>query len=135
MTLNLTGLKKAMVSLEEAIDLSHNLPAGLGFDMVRDSVIQRFKYTYELSWKLLQRWVQQNINPEDAEPRTKKNLFRLAAKKKMIDDPKHWFEFSEARNQVAHTYNEKNANYVYEVALAFLSSVQLLYKELSAHND
>ncbi len=35
----------------------------------------------ELGWKLLQRWIKLNVGPEEAEPRTKKDLFRLAAKK------------------------------------------------------
>lgn len=110
MALDLSGLEKAVKSFEEAVDYSNNLPENIAADIVRDSVIQRFEYTYELGWKLLQRWIKLNIGPEEAEPRTKKDLFRLAAKKNLIDDPSPWFEFSEARNQVARTYNEKMQN-------------------------
>ncbi len=135
MPLDLSVLKKAVISLEEAIIYSKNLPLGISADIVRDSVIQRFEYTYELSWKMLQRWTKVNISPEDSEPRTKKDLFRLAAKKQMIVHPENWFEFSEARNHSAHTYNEKSANYVYKVALEFLPACKLLLKELESHND
>ena len=135
MTLDLSGLKKAINSLNEAVEYSLNLPQGIDANIVRDSVIQRFEYTYELSWKLLQRWVKLNVSPEDSEPRTKKDLFRVAAKKQMINDSKQWFEFAEARNQVAHTYNQKNAEYVYNVALKFLPEVKFLYDELGQHND
>jgi len=135
MTLDLSALEKAIASLEEAISVSQKLPSQVSFGIVRDSVIQRFEYTYELGWKLLQRWIKLNISPEDAEPRTKKDLFRLAAKKQMIENPEAWFLFAEARNEVAHTYNEKNAQHVYDVALNFLPAVKTLYSELEQHND
>lgn len=134
MALELSGLKKALVSLAEAVDYSKNLPKGINADIVRDSVIQRFEYTYELSWKLLQRWIKINVSPEEAEPRTKKDLFRLAAKKQMLVDPGEWFEFAEARNSTAHTYNQKNAQYVYDIALRFLPAAHLLYDQLEKNN-
>ena len=112
MALELSGLKQAIASLAQAIHLAKNMPDNIEFDIVRDSVIQRFEYTYELSWKLLQRWIKVNVSPEESDPRTKKDLFRLAAKKKMIADPTAWFGFAEARNTVAHTYNEDKADFV-----------------------
>src|SRR3990167_6834100 len=123
MALALAGLEKAIASLDAAVNYSLHLPPGIDADIVRDSVIQRFEYTYELSWKLLQRWIKLNISPEEAEPRTKKDLFRLAAKKSLIHAPEQWFEFSEARNEVSHTYNEKRAQYVYDIALKFLPAI------------
>ncbi len=134
MALDLTGLKKAIASLDESVNYSNNLPEGIDAGIVRDSVIQRFEYTYELSWKLLQRWLKVNVSPEDAEPRTKKDLFRLAAKKKMINNVEDWFEFAEARNAVTHTCNESKAEYVYEVALKFLPASKALYQELESNN-
>jgi len=135
MSLDLSALQKAIDSLDSAIQYSKKLPSNIDSTIVRDSVIQRFEYTYELGWKLLQRWVKQNISVEEAEPRTKKDLFRLAAKKNIITEPTAWFKFSEARNQVAHTYNERSAQYVYEVALDFLPSAKALLHELEQSND
>lgn len=131
----LGGLEKAIHSLEEAIEYALDLPKDIKPEIVRDSVIQRFEYTYELCWKLLQRWIQQNVSPEQANPRTKKDLFRLAAKRQLIEDPTAWFGFAEARNTVAHTYNEKNARYVYDTALIFLPAAKALYQTLKQHND
>jgi nucleotidyltransferase substrate binding protein (TIGR01987 family) len=135
MVLDLSGLQRALGSLDEAVLYFANIPEGINPDIVRDSVIQRFEYTYELSWKFLQRWIKINTSPEDADPRTKKDLFRLAAKKHMIADPSERFEFAEARNSVAHTYNESSAQYVYEVALKFLPVAKKLYEKLEQHND
>nr|WP_251365535.1 nucleotidyltransferase substrate binding protein [Coxiella-like endosymbiont of Rhipicephalus sanguineus] len=75
--------------------------------IVRDSVIQCFEYTYELGWKLLQRWIKLNVEPEEAEPRTKKHLFRLVAKK-MINNPSLWFEFNETRSPLINNEKIKN---------------------------
>ena len=105
--------------LELALDSLEDILRQTMDEYRRDGAIQRFEYTYELSWKLLQRWVRLNVSPEDAEPRTKKDLFRTAAKKQIIGDPESWFEFAEARNNVAHTYNEKNAKYERELQIQF----------------
>lgn len=135
MALELSGLHKAIDSLEEALRLADEVPENIDFDIVRDSVIQRFEYTYELSWKLLQRWIKLNVSPADADPRTKKDLFRLAAKKQMIAAPEPWFEFAEARNAVAHTYNESKADYVFTIAKQFLPVAKALFEQLEQHND
>jgi len=135
MPLELTNLEKAIDSLEEVVFLSKNLPEGVPADVIRDSVIQRFEYTFELSLKLMQRWIKLNISPEDARPITRKDLFRLAARKGLISNPGAWFDYNDASNQVAHTYSEQFAGEVYEAALRFFEDVKCFYQELEKHND
>lgn len=48
----LTHLKKALMTLKEALKQPKN-------NFIRDAVIQRFKYSYELSWKTLKRFLSQ----------------------------------------------------------------------------
>jgi len=43
----------------------------------------------------------------------------------LIDDPSKWFEFLEARNQIAHTYNDKLADDVYNKANEFIMYLQV----------
>jgi len=50
--LDLTPLQKAMDSLTSAIERTEREQPD---DMLRDSVIHRFEYTYELCWKMLKR--------------------------------------------------------------------------------
>jgi len=69
----------------------------------RDSVIKRFEYTYELSWKMMQRWIGENVSPDAPDTMTRKDLYRLAAQKKLIDDPNKWFQYHQARNVSSHT--------------------------------
>lgn len=52
MQLDLSSWKRALDTLERGIARSLATPAD---NEVRDAVIQRFEYCYELSWKMLKR--------------------------------------------------------------------------------
>ncbi len=98
-------------------------------------VIQNFEFTYELCWKYIQRWIRINLSIEQAEPRTRKDLFRIAAKKGLIQKPESWFEYTNARNETVHTYDEAKSEYVFKTATVFLDDAEFLLKQLQNHND
>ncbi|PNU21525.1 hypothetical protein C2E25_01290 [Geothermobacter hydrogeniphilus] len=56
-------------------------------------VILNFKFTYELCWKFLKRWMENNISSESAEGITRRQLFRLAVESRLIDDVERWMIF------------------------------------------
>jgi len=63
-------------------------------ETVRAGVIQNFEVAYEQCWKMIQRWIKENKTSEEAEhPRTRKDLFRMAARCGLIDDPLPWFAY------------------------------------------
>lgn len=105
--INLAPLNKALASLERAIAQPKN-------EFSRDSVIQRFEFTFELSWKGLQKWIEADRPLEDA---SVKGILRTAATLGLITDLDSWFEFQRARNLSSHTYNEITAEEVYAIAL------------------
>ncbi len=119
--------------LSEAIDSLQRAIAQPKDEFIRDSVIQRFEYTYELSWKLLKRYLEDAEGVVQVDHLSRKDLFRLAAEKGILDDPQAWFEFHIARNETSHTYNESKAEAVYQVALRFLSPARALLEELKKH--
>jgi nucleotidyltransferase substrate binding protein (TIGR01987 family) len=141
MKLELTSLRKAVESLERSLNVAGDtdFPARLNPDQleaVRAGVIQNFEVTYELCWKYIQRWLRQNAASQDAElPRTRKELFRLAARHGLINDPLPWFTYADARNITSHTYDEHNAESVYEVAKDFLTDAKNLQERLEELND
>ena len=53
---------------------------------IRAGAIQLFKITYELCWKLMARWLNANASPGIADGVTRRQLFRLAAEKRLIND-------------------------------------------------
>lgn len=105
--LKLDELKKALHRLKEALVVPKS-------DIVRDSVIQRFEFTVELSWKVLQRHLKSSGVVESLTP---KNVFREAAKLGIVKDPEAWIKFVDARNLSSHTYKESLAEEVYASAL------------------
>lgn len=137
MALKLDKLKEALATLKEAIELHQEKQSDTKLALaLRDSVIQRFEYTYELAWKIMQRWLATNVSPEASETvYSRKELFRLAAKWKIIDDPLRWFKYNEARNISAHTYDEDNAEQVFQAALGLVIDVKYLINQLEKHHD
>ncbi len=140
MTLDLSSLKQAVHSLETALSVvssseSNEVFSVEAIETMKAGVIQNFEFTYELCWKFIQRWIRANKTPEDAEPRTRKDLFRHAARYGLIKDTLKWFEYSEARNITAHTYNRAKADMVYEAAIRFLDDARYLLTQLEEFND
>lgn len=108
-------LQKAHGRLKEAADLPPTT-------IHQDATIQRFEFTFELSWKLINTIVREN----GVDVYGPKNAFRAAAKLGIIDNPVEWFKFLEARNYTVHVYDEKTAQWVYSIACQFSSLVEKL---------
>ena len=130
--LNLELLEKALSSLKRGLARSLKVPED---EEVRDGVIQRFEYTYELCWKALQKWIFTNRSPEEANPRTKKDIFRMAARYGLIEDPERWFTYTNARNLTVHVYDEIKAEEVYSVIKNFVEDATYLFLQLKETND
>ena len=109
MKLDLTPLQKACISLSETIT---NACDKSFIDTLNESqrkliiagVIQNFKFTYELCWKFMQHWLSENIGNTYVDGVTRRQLFRLAAENRLIDDVDKWMIYHTARNQISHSY-------------------------------
>lgn len=113
-----TELQTAVLRLEEACAEPFS-------SIVRDSVIQRFEFCWELSWKAMGLWLEYLgvvvLNPRDT--------FREAHNKGLIADGNLWSDMQKMRNLTSHTYNEKLADEVY----AFIQDTGLpLFLQLAA---
>jgi nucleotidyltransferase substrate binding protein (TIGR01987 family) len=129
MNLDLSSLEKALKSLKKAIDRSRKDPAD---EEIRDAVIQRFEYTYELCWKMLRRHLEQTADsPPQIDHLSFRDLIRTGAEKGMIAHPENWFVYREQRNVTAHTYNREKAESVYKTALEFYPDANALFQELT----
>ena len=109
-------LQKAFGRLKEAVILPSDVTIN------QDATIQRFEFTFELAWKLMQSIeVENNINVYGV-----KTIIREAAKLGLIDDPVKWIDFLKDRNLSIHTYKEELAQKVYQSAKEFIPFVDKL---------
>lgn len=95
-------------------------------DLVRDAAIQRFEYVFELSWKTMQA-AATYMGTICNSPR---EAIKAALKLGWTTNADGWLEAMEARNRTSHTYNEKVAKEVYEVAKKCPGLVQELLGSL-----
>lgn len=97
----LADLKKAFKKLTESINRDPYKD-----DIVVDAAIQRFEFTYELSWKLMKAYLEYNGNLEATSPR---KAIKESFKDGLIRDGEVWLQMLQDRNRTAHTYDEETA--------------------------
>lgn len=101
-----TELCKAICRLEEACAQPFS-------SFMRDAVIQRFEFCWELAWKTLKLRLEQLgvevLNPRDA--------YREALNTGLIQDGNAWSEAQKKRNLTSPTYDEALAQEVYDYLL------------------
>ncbi len=128
MKLDFSSLDKATTSLGKAIKRSKENPND---EEIRDAVIQRFEYTYELCWKLLKRQLELEApTPAEIDTLTFRDLLRTAAEKGIIDNIERWFIYREQRNITSHTYDAKKAESVQKTAFEFFEDANQLLSNL-----
>jgi nucleotidyltransferase substrate binding protein (TIGR01987 family) len=102
---------------------------------VRAGVIKHFEFTYELCWKFIKRWLETNVSATAADGVTRRELFRLGAENRLIDDVEQWMRYHEARNLTSHIYQPEIAESVYNTAHDFARDAARLLAALEARND
>ena len=116
-SLDLSSFRKALISLQKGMARATAAPDD---KELRDAVIQRFEYTYELSWKMIKRCVEQESpHPAEIDHLSFGDLLRDAAERGLISDVERWMDYREQRNVTSHTYDEEKAAIVYRYALEF----------------
>jgi nucleotidyltransferase substrate binding protein (TIGR01987 family) len=104
------------------------------FEQLRNSVIQCFEFTYELSWKMLKRYLEETAaTPEEIDAGTFQNLIRRGNEKGLLrSDWIQWKIYRQARTDSSHTYDGDKAEAVYAIAPDFLDEARYLYQQLTS---
>ena len=93
-------------------------------DTVRDGMIQRFEFTFELGWKALKEYMLDAGMQNTLQ--FPKQVLREAYAAELIDDERLWLDMLDARNSTSHIYDDRQA-------AAVMSGVQeRYYKALRA---
>lgn len=113
MAVSLGEYEKALVSLSEAIEFAEQRVLENEKKIARDAVIQRFEFCVELAWKCAAKIL-------GSKSTTAKPVIREMLQNAFISNAELWFDFIEARNKSSHTYEERVAREVFEVAKKFI---------------
>jgi len=129
--LNIEPFEKALASLEAALVRHAENPDD---DMVRDACIQRFEFTYELSHKMLKRYLEgTSANPDEFDRAEFQDLIRAGNERGLLlGDWSHWRGFRQARGTTSHTYDEKKAIEVFAKISPFVEEARFLRDRLRA---
>lgn len=100
------GAEKALETLREILREPYSV-------IVRDAVIQRFEYTFEIFWKLTKEYL---YNYEGIECNSPKSCFREALSVGLLNEEQTitCLEMTDDRNLTSHTYVEEVAESIYE---------------------
>lgn len=123
----LHNLNKAYTKLCAACDLYDGVN-----EFMRDSVIQRFEFTYELCHKTLQEFMKHmGITLDNSFPRT---IFRKAYVNNLIDDDRLWLKLMEDRNGTSHIYSENMSDAVAErIKTQYVPAIGNLIKNIQSN--
>jgi nucleotidyltransferase substrate binding protein (TIGR01987 family) len=123
--LDLSLLERALARLQQALADYHAHPE---IESLRDSVVIRFVFTYELFLQVVYRYVElehRKLTPESE--LTKSRVIRRANDLGVLQvEWEQFVSYRDARNEVAHTYSEARAMRVVQLAEPFAREAQYL---------
>jgi nucleotidyltransferase substrate binding protein (TIGR01987 family) len=126
--LDLTPLVRAMALLQRGLTRWQATPDD---EELRDACIQRFEFTFELSWKMLKRRLELDLpNAVEVDAMSFRALIRAGAEQGLIGEVAPWWVYRDKRNITSHTYDARKAAEVAAVLPAFARDVQALLAAL-----
>ncbi|MBF0784836.1 nucleotidyltransferase [Muribacter muris] len=129
--LDFTPLENAIFRLDEGLARYLQDVSDI---QIRDGLIQRFEFTYELSHKMLKRYLMAiSPNPDYYDTISFQDLIRSANEYGLLQGNwTDWKQYREMRSRTSHTYDEATALTVVQGIPKFLAEVQFLQITLNA---
>ena len=130
MPLDIAPLTNATNRLREGL-ARYNLD--ISDEQIRDGLIQRFEFTYELSHKMLKRFMEQTAGtPDEFDQMEFSTLIRTGNERGLLKGEwPDWKEYRGKRARSSHTYDVKVALEVVAIIPAFLAEAEFLCAEIA----
>lgn len=127
--LDFTALENSLQRLGEVVEIYKKNPQDT---IVRDSLIQRFEFTYSITLKTLRKYfIERAFIVDDVNKLSFNEMVRTAMQLNLLkSDLVKWTEFREMRNLISHTYDENVALKVSGIVPDFYEEITYLLKEL-----
>jgi len=120
----LSNFRNALQRLKEA---ATELQQRSASDVVRDGVIQRFEFTYELAWKSTKEYLEDIGIVDKLSP---KAVIKEAYAQKIILDEQNWLLMLQDRNMTSHVYKEEMAQEIAErITVHYINEFELLLQK------
>lgn len=128
---DISAFERAITRLQEGLT---RYQREVGDTQIRDGLIQRFEFTYELAHKTLKRYLEQTAaNPAEIDTLAFQDLIRSANERGLLrGDWPAWRRFREMRARTSHTYDEQTALEVVAGIPEFVDEVVFLRDALRA---
>ena len=125
MPLDISPLVNAIDRLREGLVRHLGEPAD---EQLRDGLIQRFEFTYELCHRMLRRYIRQSAaSPEEVDRMAFQDLIRTANQQGLLlGDWPAWRRYRDSRARTSHAYHAKVAQDVAETIPGFLAEAEYL---------
>lgn len=132
--LNLAPLENAVSRLTEGLA---RYEKDITDTQIRDGLIQRFEFSYEISHKMLKRHLEAvSPTPEQFDAMAFADLIRSANEQGLLlGDWSAWKIYREMLSKTSHTYDEEIAIEVVQSIPAFLEEARHLLKQLQERNQ
>lgn len=127
---DISPLNKAISRLDEGL---LRYQADISDLQIRDGLIQRFEFTYEISHKILKRYLEfTSANPSEYDAMNFQDLIRIANEKGLLKGNwLNWRQYRDMRSRTSHTYDEETAVQVVLGIPQFLAEAEYLACQLS----
>lgn len=100
-------------------------------EAVAESVIQRFETCYDCLWKVLKRYMHENLGIPTV-PNSPKPLFRMAYENSLFASSiETWLSYAEARIGTSHDYSGEKARDALNIMDNFIEDAITLYQIMS----
>ena len=97
-------------------------------DVIRDGLIQRFEFTYELAWKTTKEYLEDTGIVDKNSP---KAVIKEAYAQKLIENEESWLLMLSDRNMTSHVYKEEMANEIAgRIAGSYIKEFEALLQKL-----
>ena len=131
-------LNKALKTVAEILSLHQELISKKDeqfLEIIEDSIIKRFEYTYETFWKFLKKYLETRLNLIDLNSPKKVFYASVKAEACTLQEASIFINMADNRNETAHKYNIEQARSVGSKVPLFYETMIAVTKRLGKTID
>ncbi|MCD8505401.1 MAG: nucleotidyltransferase substrate binding protein [Burkholderiaceae bacterium] len=134
MPLDFSTLARAVERLDEGLA---RYRSDISDIQIRDGLVQRFEFAYEISHKMLRRFMQATAaNPTEFDEADFQYLIRSGNERGLLLGAwPQWRVYRDMRSKTSHTYDEEIAMQVVAAIPDFLEEAKFLLMQLQRHQN